>query len=409
MKDEMTLLPRKMIWLLIVTLLVGTGLYFAKGLVWLFSERGGGDSHLRWQEQQYVIRGQNPYDITYAVLGVGRPPMDPSRDSTMDDNIGLPDSGGYPPWAFLFGYLMFWPPWPLTKVYFLAISFIMIAVSALWSYRAVSKIAGDRLAGCLAASAVLAISGYSTAIHVGQYGPVVAGILALSAWSLSKGQGILGGLLMAIALLKPTIGGPFVLILLVTGQWRGLAACVAYVGVASAFVWFQTKTPPWEMFLQSVSVSDGFVHDSQGLINVLISLGVTVRQVTPVLAVGIGLPGLAALYYLRRHSLLNLFALAAVIGRLWAYHKTYDNMMMQFLLVATAAAATSRNSPKAWFAFFLSLASLCLPASLYISDWIMFMQIAAWMFCLVVLFERSPAAGDDRKPTKVAEPVLANS
>jgi hypothetical protein len=394
---------RALLWLLTATLFGGAMLYHAKGLLLLFQDKGGGDVKLRWQEQQYVIRGQNPYDITFSVLGVGRPPSDPTRNTLTVQEIGVPDSGGYPPWAFLFGYLMFWPPWPAVKAYFLTVSLALTAVSAFWAYRAVRPLERSLPAGWVAAAAVLAVSGYSTCVHVGQYGAVVVGLLALSAWALSNGWQTVGGILMGVALLKPTIGGPFVMILLVTGRWRALAACVVYVGIACAAIWLQTRTPPWEMFLQSVAVGEGFVQDSQGLVNALIGLGLTPKQVTPVLALGVGLPGLIGLYLYRHRPLVDLFAAASVIGRLWAYHKSYDNMMLEFLLVALAAAAFVRGTPIAWASFLVVGITVWMPASLSRSDWFLFLQIAVWLSGLLILFVR-PAT-----PTSFEVPLGAVS
>ena len=173
---------RAAIWALSAALLFGALLYQAKGINLLFSPKGGGDVLLRWQEQRYVIRGQNPYDVTYAALKVGRPPSDPGRNGETIPEIGVPDSGGYPPWAFLFGYLMFWPPNAAVKAYFLAVSLLMTAVLGLWAYRTLRPAGAGREAGWLGAASVVAISGYSTCTNVGQYGAVVVGLLALAAW-----------------------------------------------------------------------------------------------------------------------------------------------------------------------------------------------------------------------------------
>jgi hypothetical protein len=157
------------------------------------------------------------------------------------------------------------------------------------------------------------------------------------------------------------------------------------------------------MFLQSVAVGEGFVQDSQGLVNALIGLGLTPKQVTPVLALGVGLPGLIGLYLYRHRPLVDLFAAASVIGRLWAYHKSYDNMMLEFLLVALAAAAFVRGTPIAWASFLVVGITVWMPASLSRSDWFLFLQIAVWLSGLLILFVR-PAT-----PTSFEVPLGAVS
>lgn len=376
---------RAAIWALSAALLFGALLYQAKGINLLFSPKGGGDVLLRWQEQRYVIRGQNPYDVTYAALKVGRPPSDPGRNGETIPEIGVPDSGGYPPWAFLFGYLMFWPPNAAVKAYFLAVSLLMTAVLGLWAYRTLRPAGAGREAGWLGAASVVAISGYSTCTNVGQYGAVVVGLLALAAWALTSRWETLAGVLIGLALLKPTIAGPFVLVLLVTGRWRALTACAGYTTLASAIVWWQTSTNPVEMLLQMLSAGSEYVTDSQGFIGLLLRLGLSTEEVTPVLAIGILSPGFAALVFFRHRSVVDLFAVAAVVGRLWAYHKGYDNMMLAFLLVALGRAALIRQTPLAVGAFLICGVMAWAPASLSRQDAYVYAQFIAWICGVIVL------------------------
>ncbi|MEO2091850.1 MAG: glycosyltransferase family 87 protein [Gemmataceae bacterium] len=385
-------LTRGWSWALVGVLLIGAVLYHAKGVSLLFAENGGVDVHLRWQEQRYVMRGQNPYDVTHAALGVGRPPSDPSRNADPIPEVGVPDSGGYPPWAFLVGYLSFWPDWPAVKGYFLALSLVMTAVTGWWAYRVARPAGDDPHAGWLAAAAVLAISGCSTCVHVGQYGAVVVGLLALAAWALAAGKDWTAGVLLGIALLKPTIAGPFVLVPLVMGRWRAVAGCVGYVVAASAFVWWRTGTNPAEMLLQMLSAGADYVHDSQGLIGLLLNLGLTPKQVTPVLAAGVLVPGAAALWLGRRRPVDVGFAVAAVVGRLWAYHKGYDNMMLAFLVVALARVAFASRSVSAALTFLIVGATLWSPASLAKHEAFVLLQLAVWVGGVGVLL----AAKSDR-------------
>lgn len=386
---------RVAIWALVAALLLGAVLYQAKGVALLFKPEGGVDVRLRWQEQRYVMAGRNPYDVTYAVLGVGRAPSDPGRNAEAIPEVGIPDSGGYPPWAFFVGHLMFWPPWPEVKGYFLGVSWLLTAVTAIWAYRAVRPSALGREAGWLGVASVLAISGYSTCTHVGQYGAVVVGLLALSAWALSRRWDTAAGVLMGVALLKPTIAGPFVLVLLVMGRWRALGACIAYGALATGVVWWLTSTDPLEMLLQMLSAGSEYVEDSQGLIGFLVGLGLTAKQVTPVLAIGILVPGFAVLVWFRNRPVIELFAVASVVGRLWAYHKAYDNMMLAFLLVALARVAVASRRPLAVAGFLACGATAWAPASLAKQEAFVFAQFAVWVggAAFVLIAGRSPRAG----------------
>jgi len=387
---------------LIVLLFVGGASYWVKGVRLLFSEQGGVDVYLRWQEQSYIRHGQNPYDVAYAAHGVGVAPWDSTRDSTTDPKVGSPDSGGYPPWAFLLGSFMFWPPWPTVKLYFLAISLTLTAIAAVWAYSMARN--QGRHTGWLAAASIVGISAYSTSTHVGQYGGVVVGLLALSAWCLVTGREVLGGVLMGMALLKPTIAGPFVLILLVTCRWRALAVCIGYVSIASSLIWWQTHTSPIEMLLQSLAAGSEYIHDSQGLIRSLLKIGLTPGEVTPALAALILVPGLSVMFFARKRSVLDLFAIAAVVGRLWAYHKSYDNMMVGFLFVALICAAITPRS-MAMFALLVAGGTTWAPASLSKLDWYNFLQIGCWVVGLLLLLTLPRDQKIDRENTIKFKPL----
>ena len=51
------------------------------------------------------------YTITRLIKGRNRGPA--PRDGRLDAAVGYPDDGGYPPWAFVSGWLFLWPSWPL--------------------------------------------------------------------------------------------------------------------------------------------------------------------------------------------------------------------------------------------------------------------------------------------------------
>ncbi len=388
------------LWVLVAALLGGGALYHAKGIALLSRPGGGGDGIQRWQEVRYVLAGRNPYDATYATFGVGRAPNDPTRSTSPLPSLEVPDSGGYPPWAFASGVAFFGVGRSATKPTFLAISLGLTAATAAWAWRAARPPGGGAEAGWLGVASVLGIAAYSTCCHVGQYGGVVVGLLALSAWCLQGGFEVAGGLLLGVALLKPTIAGPFALILLWGGRWRALASCVAYVGAASLLVWGATRTDPVEMLLQMLAAGADFVDDSQGLIGLLRRAGLTPKQVTPVLALAVLVPGAILLLACRRRPLVVQFAAAAVVGRLWAYHKFYDNMMMCFLLVALARAACSRWSALAWAGFLVAGTVTWSPSSLWKAEAAVLAQVAAWIFGLVALLATpaSPPPGAGPRP-----------
>lgn len=317
-------------------LLMGAALYHVKGIRLLFGEKGGDDYHQRWIEVRYAARGQNPYDVYRTSFGRGPQPWHEDRDARLDSELGYVYEGGYPPWAFVFGWLFVWPSWPAALGYFLALSIGAVILIGCW---AAALAPGRSIAqkGFLFAAA-LAVSACGTTLQVGQYGTLVAACLAGALWLIGRDRQVLGGLLLGVALIKPTIAGPFVLALLIAGRYRAVGVSVLSILGAAVLVWVRTHTNPVEMCLQMLASGAEFVDDSQGLIRPLLALGLGRQLVTPVLAAGILLPATLLMIRFRHGSLLELFAIAAVTARLWSYHKSYDDMMLIFLLAPLLAA-----------------------------------------------------------------------
>jgi Glycosyltransferase family 87 len=394
-------LPRVMLWSMAAILGLGAMLYQMRGYSLFFAPSGAVDLKQRWIEQQYVFRGQNPYDVTYHVFGVGQKPWG-QRDAAVDEQIGVPDSGGYPPWAFVSGALLFAGDWPTARLLYAALAAFALVGVGLWAYR-LGAADGYRAAGAVLLAASAAISAYCTTLQVGQYGGLVTALLVTALVLCQRGGrwDWLGGLLLGVALLKPTIAGPFLLAVLISGRYRAVAAACAYLAIASAVIWLQTNTSPLEMLLQMLAASETFVHDSQGLVAPLLQLGLDRKVVTPLLAAVVLVPTVALLWAGRRRPLLDLFAIAAVAGRLWTYHKSYDNVMLVFLLIALGAQALRNPADLlAGLSFLLVGVSLWAPASVTDNAPFLVFQLVAWIGGLTVLLLRQPepriAPADER-------------
>jgi Glycosyltransferase family 87 len=390
--------------------------YHAKGFKLLFGEGGGDDLHQRWIETRYVAKGQNPYDVYYYSFTKGAKPWSEARDGRVDEAIGYPDDGGYPPWAFISGWLFLWPSWPSALSYYAFLSLAAVAVVGCWAATLAPQGAGWAGKAYLFAAAV-ALSAYGTTLQVGQYGTIVVAFIAACLWLLSLRRGRLGdvlaGLLLGVAMLKPTIAGPFFLVLLFKRRWIAAAACVLYVSAAAGVVWLWTATNPVEMCLQMTASASDYVADSQGLVGPLLSLGLSRKLVTPVLAVGVLLPAIVLLWTFRRRSLPTLFAIAAVAARFWSYHKGYDNGMMVFLLAPLLAAwlREPRNLLIGAGALLVG-ASLWMPAGLTHYPPILIAQLLIWPVGLgILLFACKEAASPAVEAPAAAPPAseLAHS
>src|SRR5207249_768732 len=142
--------------------------YLARGTY--FMAKTAVDYTQRWVEQRYLLRGKNPLDVfeSSIALNTGRPAPSHSRDTTVDADLGEV-FGGYPPWAYVTGYLFTWPTnlkW--ARVYYAALNLGMLAFLLRWGWRC-ARAHGVEWGIFLGAS-LAAVSSICTTFGLGQYG-----------------------------------------------------------------------------------------------------------------------------------------------------------------------------------------------------------------------------------------------
>lgn len=338
----------------------------------------GVDLRARWKENRYVFRGKNPYDVAETTIqrGLNRhdhveairdmsqnrpPPTD--RDAEIDADIGVMTVGGYPPWSFLTAAAVVLPVsnYQLTQLCFIAINLVSAAVVAVWAYR-VGRPLGLASAALLAGSTLALISNY-TVIRAGQYGIVINALLVGALWMESRARGVPSGVCLGMALLKPHIGWLFWPVFLVRRQYGVLLSALLYVSLATVTICWLTRTGPLEMLQQANRQTGGYAAmDGDSLLRILYLLGVPSRTGTIILGLsGLGI-ALVLMARCRHCSILALYAIASVFGRLATYHHRYDNTMMVFLLVAAGRLALSRPSKGNITLFVLTGFTLWLPS-----------------------------------------------
>ena len=177
----------------------------------------------------------------------------------------------------------------------------------------------------------------------------------------------MAGLFLGLALIKPTLSGPFVLVFLVRRRWVALAVALIYLVVGSAVVWGLTGTDPIRMLGQMErSGYDWGITTYTGrsdAVAVLAALGLPPRQALRVsVSICVAL-ALAAMWLCRRASPMVLFAIAAVVGRLWVFHYHYDDVILLFVLFGLMEALRDKRSTALMIAFGLLGVTLWFPQS----------------------------------------------
>ncbi|MBD2279240.1 MAG: DUF2029 domain-containing protein [Dolichospermum sp. DEX189] len=358
--------PSKIIFGLSIVLTILCFAYFSRGFYYLIiDESGAGDLHSRWQEQQYIYRGLYPYDIT-------------KNSPLIDPRIGAITSGGYPPWAFFSGFIFF-PPisFDLTRWYHGFLNTISLVILAIFAYQ-IGKPYGN-LKAWFTVVACLSVSSHATTLGVGQYGIIINALLIGVFWLLQKGRNFLAGVLLGFALLKPSISALYFFILVIRKRVDSVFACGLYIVISSSIIGVITQVSPIYMIEKMIKVSKYYVNSGYSGINILTNLGINPATATILLAI-VGTAIVISLFYLfKDYSLLFLFAIASVIGRLWTYHLIYDNVMLIFLLLALINLTFNQSNKSNILILTLVLLSLSLPAKVTDLPFAQIIQSTIWI------------------------------
>ena len=356
------------------------------GVLW--APGGGLDLAYRWQENAYALRGKDPLFVH----------LHPER---IDDDLGPVHPGAYPAWA-VFTSLALFPPfddfrWTLALYTLLTLAALVATMvyAASIARRARPGSPGAQLLLC---GASLALFGNAVSLRLGQSGPLMSAILIACLITHDRRRDLASGLLLGVATFKPSISALFACPHLVRGRGRSIAAASLYFAVATGVMLAWTGSRPLEVLREWYTQSAAWDQGDSGVIGLLRASGLSRRLVTGA-ALGLGaLVGLGLAFRFRTNSTLALSALLCVVGRLWMYHRRYDDTMLLFLLLALGALAlrTGRRGP--WGAFALVGLSLWAPLRLaWHTPPVIGLKLAAWGVGVLVLL-LALGAGEDPDP-----------
>ncbi|BAQ66472.1 glycosyltransferase family 87 protein [Geminocystis sp. NIES-3709] len=295
--------------------------YLIKGFYSLFpTNKEHIDLFFRWQEQQYIYHGYYPY---FARKG----------SNLVIENIGAIDSGGYLPWSFFSGFLFF-PPisYPLTRIYHIVLNLICLSILGLFAYNLGKNY--HQSYSLFALASVLAISSNSTTISHGQYGLIINAFLIIFYIMLQRNKNIWAGLFLGIAMTKPNISAFYFLIPLSQKRFKTIFVFLIYIIFGTLYILKKTNTHLWLILTDIFKQSNFFTAQGNSLVNLFLPLGISPNNATIILGMLGIIICLTVFYFYRNYSLLTLFAIASIMGRVCFYHLIYDNVMMVFLLLA---------------------------------------------------------------------------
>jgi len=341
--------PFATILLLFLAMVLGLGgcAYLAKGfrVAWQ-----GGDSDFRIREREWVPFEQGIY---------------PNR--RLEQPVKSPVHSVYPPWAFPM-YAPFFSAGNFTVARIVLQAFSLAGLAAMmWlGWRELSPLGWQ--AGLLGGAMAWAISGNCTAIALGQFSILCAGLLAAQVLAMQANRPVLAGICWALAMIKPQIALPFALLFLLERQWRGLFVGGTVLAVLSAGAFWWTGVSPLEFFVAGPAKEKlTFVRDSGYVGTMWIEwLDLPPRTATGIALGMLALCGLALLLrdWRRRIPLIHGAGICAMLGFVLFYHRQYDNQMLFPLVFAIVLSALRSHGVWAIGLELLLGASVYLPAGL---------------------------------------------
>lgn len=282
-----------------------------------------GDFDLRWMEAAYFIRGYDPF-------------LSISGGLTIDEIGLIPEYAGSMPWAYPMGCLLVFPFLPRATARICG-AVLFLAVGA-----AAAVMVWRRLENKNVTTAFALLASWSTAstFMSGNYGGMCSLLIILSV-CIYKKHPIGAGLLLALSLVKPQIGGLFVITYLLMGQWAVVAmagaACILCWGIASLAVRMSPIDMLAEIWTQSGSYQN--VEINTGLFTFMRNFGLG-NGVILICGAVVGI-GIMTFCYFRLKPLIKEkeeivflpFLPAAMLQPLWFFSHPFDLMTLALPLL----------------------------------------------------------------------------
>ncbi len=320
-------------WVLFAALTLLTAASAARGIRQAWVHDGDFDMRSRCREYEWFRQGIYP---NRKLAGEAAPP-----------NVCYTV---YPPYALpLFG-CFFEPGGRLQgRVAVELLSLASLVVIGAYGMREL-KFAGPAMAA-VGAVAGTAIVGNSTALALGQFSIICAGLVAQQMIFLARNRPVAAGVCWALAMLKPQIALSFAALFLLNRQWRGLVTGIAILAGLSLFACWWTDVPPtrviqhW-LFSMPMSFSDTAAKSGPGFLAAQGGLNPRIAQFLALAVLGMGAALVCRLapITLGQTAQLHVAGVCGVLGELLLYHRHYDNIMLFPTIIGILAVAVAKPS-----------------------------------------------------------------
>lgn len=336
-------------WVNVITLALGAigFVYLCEGFLRALFGPLPQDLARRWIESAYFVRRIDSMDV-YAGLHVPEPDLGPAH------------AGGYPPWSTVIG-LFLAPPvrqaW--LQVYFALVNAAALAFTVRQAFRQ-GLLQGAR-APWLFATSCLAVSANAVVLRNGQYGIIVNACLMAMLAAHAAGDTRRGGFWLAMSALKPQTSALFAFLWTSRKGAGALVVAAAVCGAATAAASWWLSASPVRLVSQVFGQAANWDGGDAGPLRLLLTAGVPREVAIPLLAIVFVSASLVLLYRFRHSTPAIHAAIVCVAGRLWTYHRRYDDVMLVFLLLPLCARALASRRALDWLPYLSVGLTLWLP------------------------------------------------
>lgn len=304
----------------------------------------GYDFNLRYNEVRCVLEGLDPYQVWhgdttsnewYSYNGIA--PKTPSARNPVN---------AYPPWSYALMMPLALLPKRLAWTTYLVIEFLGIALFACVGFRTASRTGGGTpfWNGIFGASSALWLGPcWNSLAWTGNWGIIIGAAMVSMVVCLHKGFDLAAGLCFAIMFIKPQIGIPFVIPLLLLRKWKTLAIFALIIMLATCISATFLQMNPLSLVLQIPKYGSDVANGCRIIPNALFSMTKHYVGLVPAMLLGalVALIVFSSLMFKVRRcrSLWPVFSLAALCSLTWTYCKDHDEPILSFVSIGLACVA----------------------------------------------------------------------
>jgi hypothetical protein len=278
------------------------------------------DLHDRWAEIQYFTRGIDPFDIAQGKI------------ESIPVIGGVSDFGGYTPWSYLLAMPLV-PPfsYEVVKFWYFGVMLFSFLLTFFLLYRYCRGLGLAREHSMLIGAAALCNWGIVYGMRWGQYSLPVVAALTVYMIAVERDRPILGGLSLALAMIKPQVAFLFGFVAVAKKKWKLLWIAIFIVFASWFLVAAWLGKPTWSLLSAKAKQNTGIGY-YYGIFDAII-MNSQHREFW-LLASGIFFVTVVALVALlqARERVSYHMAIAAIASTMWTYSGVYDSVVLAFMM-----------------------------------------------------------------------------